>query len=332
MIKIGGVEAQKGERVTGFLEAGKMANGCTLKIPVIIVNGKEEGPTLWLNGAVHGDELNGIIAIRRIAFDTEPDKLKGSLICTPVCNLVAFQAKHKLSNFDYLDLDQQFPGNPNGCHSERIAYLLFEQIKNNASYLINFHTLGRHSLARPYTVFKLVSEANKKVLEEVENVAKVFGVYLNCKVDITAPSSELPGSRMGALDVNCIKNGVPAFMAEMGSGGRFEQENIEIAYQGIKNVMNYLKMIPGESQGIKEQIIMSKRDFIRCNEAGFAFMKAKPYDFVKKGSTLACLTDFFGNTVEEIIAPRDCYVIAVLFDPVVNTGDLIALIGFLDKN
>jgi len=330
MIKIGGVKAQKGERVIGFLEAGKMANGCTLKIPFIIVNGKEEGPTLWLNGAVHGDELNGSVAIRKVAFDIEPDELKGSIICTPVCNLVAFQARHKLSNFDYLDLDQQFPGNPSGCHSERIAYLLFEQIKNNASHLINFHTLGRDSLARPYTVFKLVSETDKEVLEEVENVVRVFGVYLNCKVDITIPASELPGSRMGALDVNCIKNGIVAFMAEMGSGGRFEQENIEIACQGIKNVMNYLKMIPGEPRVVKEQIIITKREFIRCNEAGFVFLNVKPYDFVKEGSKLAYLTDIFGNTIEDIKAPRDCYVVAVRFDPVVNTGDLIGVIGFPD--
>ena len=330
MIKIGGVKAQKGERVTGFLEAGKMANGCTLKMPFIIVNGKEEGPTLWLNGAVHGDELNGSVAMRKVAFDIEPDELKGSLICTPVCNLGAFQARHMLSNFDYLNLDQQFPGNPNGSHSERIAYLLFEQIKNRTNYLINFHAVGRDYLAKPYTVFKIVPETDKKVLEEVENVARVFGVYLNCKVDIAMPASELPGSRMGTLDVTCIKNGIVAFMAEIGSGGRFEQENIEIACQGIKNVMNYLKMIPGEPRVVKEQMILTKRDFIRCNEAGFVFMNVKPDDFVKKGSTLAYLTDFFGNTVEEIKAPRDCYVVVVRVDPVVNTGDYISVIGYLD--
>lgn len=330
MIKIGEVKAQKGERVTGFLEAGKMANGCTLRIPFIIVNGKEEGPTLWLNGAVHGDEINGSVAIRKVAFDIEPDELKGSLICTPVCNLGAFQARQLLSNLDYLNLDQQFPGNPNGAHSERMAYLLFEQIKNKANYLINFHAVGRDNSANPYTVFKIVPETDKKVLEEVENIAKVFGVYLNCKVDIAIPASELPGSLMGALDVNCIKNRIPAFMAEIGGGGRFEQENIEIACRGIKNVMNYLKMIPGEYREVKEQIILPKRDFIRCSEAGFVFINVKPDDFVKEGNTLAYLTDFFGNTVEEIIAPRDCYVITVRFNPVVNTGDFINVIGYLE--
>ena len=330
MIKIGGVTAKKGERVSGFLEAGKMANGSTLKIPVIIVNGKEEGPTLWLNGAVHGDEINGIVAIRKVAFDIEPGKLKGSIICTPVCNPVAFQARHKLSNFDYLDLDQQFPGNPKGELSERIAYLLFEQIKNKADYLINFHTLGRYYFGRPYTVFKVVSEADKEVLKESEKIAKAFGVYLNCKVDQTKAISELPGSLGGALDVNCMRNGIAAFMAEMGSGGRLEQKNIEKACQGIKNIMNYLKMIPGEPQIAKEQIMITKREFIWCDEAGIVFMNVEPYDFVKEGCILAYITDFYGNTVENIKASRDCYVIATRFDPVVSTGDRIAIVGSPD--
>lgn len=330
MIKIGEIKSQKGERVTGFLEVGKMANGCTLKIPVIIVNGKDEGPTLWLNGAVHGDEINGIVAIRKAAFDIEPDKLKGSLICTPVCNPVAFQARFKLSNFDYLDLDQQFPGNPKGLLSERIAYLLFEQIKDRSDYLINFHTLGRYYLGRPYTVFKIVSKASKGVLKKVENIAKTFGVYLNCKVDQTKTTNELPGSLDGALDVNCIRNGIVAFMAEMGSGGRLEQENVEIACQGIKNIMNYLKMIKGEPQVARKQIVITKREFIWCNEAGIVFMNVEPYNFVKEGSVIAYITDFYGNTVEDIKAPRDCYVIATRFDPVVNTGDRITLIGSPD--
>lgn len=330
MIKVGELKAQKGERVTGFIEVGKMANGCTLKMPVIIVNGKKEGPNLWLNGAVHGDEINGSVAMRNVAFDIKPDELIGSIICTPICNLGAFQARQLLSNLDYLNLDQLFPGNPNGAHSERIAYLLFKQIQNKADYLINFHAVGHAYSADPYTVFKVVPGADKKVLEEVENIALTFGVYLNCKVNLAAPSSELPGSLMGALDVNCIKNKIPAFMAEIGGGGRFEQENIEIAYHGIKNVMKYLKMIPGAPKLNNKQILLPKRDFIRCNEAGFVFMNVKPNSFVKEGSILAYITDFFGNIVEEIKTPKDCYIVVNRFDPVVNTGDYINVIGYLD--
>lgn len=327
VIEVGTVKANRGERVTGYLEVGKVANGCTFAIPVIIVHGKNEGPTLWLNGAVHGDEINGVVAIRKMAFSVDPDKLNGTLICTPVCNPPAFQGRHKLSGFDFLDMDQQFPGNPEGLLTERIAHILFEQIKDKADYLINFHTIGRLFQGRPYTVFKLVGGAKPELLEEIERTAKSFGTYLNCRVDVRTAAGELPGRVEGALDVNCVKNGIVAFMAEVGSGGRLEEENIDIACVGIENVMKHMKMIPGELKVSKEQITLTWRKFIRCSEAGLVFMKVKPYEFAAKGTLLAEIVDLFGNVVEEIRAPRDCYVICRRFDPVAHTGDRIAFIG-----
>ncbi len=327
VIEVGTVKASRGERVTGHLEVGKTASGYTLTIPVIIVQGNDEGPTLWLNGAVHGDEINGIVAIRKVAFSVDPKELKGTLICTPMCNPPAFQVRHKLSGFDSLDMDQQFPGNPEGLLTERIAHILFGEIKDTADYLINFHTIGRLFLGRPYTVFKLVDGAKPELLEEIEKTAKSFGTYLNCRVDLRTAAGELPGRVEGALDVNCIKNGIAAFMAEVGSGGRLEEENIDIACTGIRNVMKRIKMIPGEPTAAEEQVTLTWRKFIRCNEAGLVFMKVKPYERVAKGTVLAEIADLFGNVVEEVRAPRDCYVICARFDPVVHTGDRIAFVG-----
>jgi len=50
---------------------GEIANACTLKMPFIIVSGTDECSSLWLNGAVHSNELNGYVAIRNVAFDIE---------------------------------------------------------------------------------------------------------------------------------------------------------------------------------------------------------------------------------------------------------------------
>ncbi len=58
-------------------------------------------------------------------------------------------------------------------------------------------------------------------------------------------------------------------MAEVGSGGRLEEENIDIACTGIRNVMKRIKMIPGEPTAAEEQVTLTWRKFIRCNEAGW---------------------------------------------------------------
>lgn len=327
MIRIGSVLAQEMGKVTGKLEVGELASGSKMYIPVIIINGKRKGPVLWLNGGVHGDELNGIFAMRQLAMELKPEQVRGILICTPVCNPFAFQSRSKISPLDSLDLDQQFPGNVDGLISQRIAYILFKEIKNKANYLINFHTLGSYYLGKPYTVFKLISGAKNKTINFSKEIAKVFGVYLNCKVDISKVKNELPGSVLGALDVNCILNDIPAFMAEMGSGGRFESNSVKTAIDGIKNVMKHLGMISGKPTIIKQQIVLIKRKFIRCDHGGLATMHAQPYDFIRKGGRIAKIVDLYGNTKEEILAPDDVYVLGTRFNPVVNTGDRIALVG-----
>ena len=217
MLKVGSASAEKGSKGQGFLKVGELSCHSKIVIPVLIVNGKENGPVLWINGGVHGDELNVFMAARRTAAALDPGKLKGALVCTPICNPLATQWRQKLNPYDYLDLDQQFPGDANGLISQRVAYHLFREIKDKANYLINFHTAATPYTAPPYTVYKVVPGAKPEVSQEAEKLARSFGVYGNCRVDISTAKGELPGGLGGALDVNCALNGIRAFMAEVGS-------------------------------------------------------------------------------------------------------------------
>ena len=49
---------------------------------------------------------------------------------------------------------------------------------------------------------------------------RAFGVVTNCVVDLRGDTNELPGVTSGALDITCMKDGIPAFMGEMGQGGK----------------------------------------------------------------------------------------------------------------
>jgi predicted deacylase len=295
-------------------------------IPVLIVNGKQKGPVLWINGGVHGDEINVFMACRRLASAIKPENLKGALVCTPICNPLATQWRQKLNPYDYLDLDQQFPGDPNGLISQRVAYHLFREIKANAKYLINFHTAATPYFAPPYTVYKVVPGTRPGLTQEVEQLARTFGLYGNCKVDISSAKGELPGSMAGALDVNCAVNGIPAFMAEVGSGGKFEDDNIAAAERGIKNVMKYLKMIPGDIETAPQQITITKRRFLYCKEGGFLLMDVKPGQVLEKGDSIARVVDLFSE-VETLKAQEKTYIIQVRVNPIVHTGDRVAFLA-----
>ena len=326
MITVGSAAANKGEKGQGFIDVGGLAVHAEIRIPVLIVNGRESGPTLWLNGAVHGDELNGFLAMRRVAAATDPRTLKGALICTPLANPLATQWRDKVSPYDHLDLDMQFPGDPAGLMSQRVADRLFREIKVKAQFLINFHTVGTPFSAISYALYKRVPGVKEDIFAATEGMARAFGLKYHCRVDLASARGELPGNQAGALDVNCQLQGIPAFMAEVGCGGRFEEEKIAAAERGIRNVMKHLGMIAGEPERPEKQIVITRRKFIYANQAGFLIPEVGPGAILSPGQRIGRIVDFFSD-VETVEAQEEVFIIHVRVHPTVHTGDRLAFLG-----
>lgn len=329
MIQVGTAVAKKGERVFGKIKVGELSNRLEVFIPIIILSGKNEGPVLWMNGAVHGDELNGLLAMRKVVFELNPDELKGTIVCTPISNPMGFQGRNKLNPIDFLDLDQQFPGSAKGSFTERVAYELFKEIKEKANTLISFHTIGTPYTAKPYIVYKTIPNVKAGINEEIKKLAFAFGIYANCNVNIATAAGENPGPLTASIDVQAALNGIPSFMAEIGGGGRLEKENIELAATGIYNVMKSLGMIPGKPKLPDKQILVTSRKHLRCQSGGMVIMDCAPGQIVKKGERIAHIIDIGSEApeIEVIEADQDMYIISTRINPPVDTGDRVAFAG-----
>jgi len=94
-------------------------------------------------------------------------------------------------------------------------------------------------------VRKLIPGVDERVNRTAEGMQKAFGVRTNCLVNLARAAGELPGVTSGALDITCMKDGIPAFMGEMGQGGKIEKPYVNAAKEGILNVMIYLGMLSG---------------------------------------------------------------------------------------
>ena len=46
-------------------------------LAVIVVHGKSDGPTMWINAATHGDEICGVEIIRRVLDAVDPKSVSG---------------------------------------------------------------------------------------------------------------------------------------------------------------------------------------------------------------------------------------------------------------
>ena len=92
-----------------------------IDMPVGVVNGQIDGPTLVVTGGLFATEYSGVEAASRMYRDFDPENLSGRLIIIPVITLDAFRFRtpmFKLSSgispMDGKSLNSVFPGNPNG--------------------------------------------------------------------------------------------------------------------------------------------------------------------------------------------------------------------------
>ena len=80
----------RGQRSNVFLPVSENYSGISLKIPIQIQRGVEDGPVIFITAALHGDELNGTGAVRELVCDENLQLKRGALILVPILNLLAF--------------------------------------------------------------------------------------------------------------------------------------------------------------------------------------------------------------------------------------------------
>src|SRR5262245_61384854 len=76
------IEAPPASLATGLIRFGELADGCSpLHVPVMIVNGADDGPVVYLHVGSHGQEtVFGIAAMRRLVRDElDPTRMRGAL-------------------------------------------------------------------------------------------------------------------------------------------------------------------------------------------------------------------------------------------------------------
>ena len=183
-------------------------DGIAGETPVLVVNGADAGPVMCVTAAVHGDELNGIEMVRRLLYNIDPERLKGTVIGVPIVNLDGFRRNSRYLT-DRRDLNRFFPGNPSGSSASRIAYAFFNQIILNCEVLVDLHTGSFHRTNLPQL------RANLKN-DDVRALAEGFG-------DMVILHST--GSK-GTLRRAATEYGIPSVTLEAGEPLRLQKKAV----------------------------------------------------------------------------------------------------------
>lgn len=331
-------EKSGGDCRKGVIPVGGMASGASVDIPFVAVRGARPGKTLWLNGQVHGDEINGMIAALRFVAALDPQTMIGNVVVTPTANPHALDSRRKRNPYDELDLDQTYPGNPSGLISERQAHALFEEIRGTADMLINLHTMNALFESKIYAVYKVKADTGITEDQLLSAIA-LFGPNVACRMDVSG-KGELPGNIAGALDYQCLAVGIPAFMLELGGGSRYEEHNVTLAQQGFAKLCVKMGILPESTPvpGLDPATFsleptatsvrrVTSRGWVTFNHGGLFVADVKAGETLPAGTRLGRTINLHGDPVEDIHLQHDGIIIGLRRDPVVHTGERTAFVA-----
>lgn len=308
-MKVGNLEAKPGEHVFGYLETAKARSGLSPDIPVHLFAGAEPGPTLLVQGAIHGAEVIGSIAILNFIQKLDPKKIKGNVIAVPVVNRAGFELGERGSRIDGKDISRQFPGKKDGSVSDQIAYIYFEEVIKQANVLVDFHAGARTAYER-YVLFGAEDDPNN--LTELEKRRRKLVVAFGLDQAAFFP----PGTFGANTAKKAIEGaGVCQITLEFGGGtGWFKngEDNVRDAERGMWNIMKSMQMIEGEFESdgplctvYNAGVVIWKPDVDGLFIRGKAFR-----DELKAGDVYAKLVDpYTGELLAEMPTPKDGIVI-----------------------
>ncbi|MFC2164190.1 succinylglutamate desuccinylase/aspartoacylase family protein [Acidobacteriota bacterium] len=300
-----------------------------IEMPLGVIKGAEEGPTIAVTGGLMGSEYCGIEAASRIYKQTHPDELKGTLIVIPVVNLSSFrfrtpwlQLQNSVTPQDGKHINRSFPGTPEGTATQRLAHELFNLVTKSDVHI----DLRGGDLNESHLDHTITSITGDAIDDRCIELAKVFGHRFLLK----RPSAK----SQGTLIYETVMTGVASIISESGLGYREQplEENIQLHIRGVQNVMTYMKMIQGTLIKPKYQKYIFDAAKVGAPESGIFHAHVDQGEIVKENQQLGKITDLKGDILAEIKSPINGIIHEMMPNRVVYKGDMVYSIATIGED
>lgn len=311
---LGGVTVAPGTRRHVELPVARLPTDTSLSLPIAVINGTHPGPRVWLNAAIHGDELNGVEIIRQLIQTLRPRDLRGAVIAVPIVNVFGFVNESRYLP-DRRDLNRMFPGSPRGSLSAQLAHLFMTEVVERCHYGIDFHTGSDHRTNLPQLRVDLTDP-------EVERLAKAFA----------APVTVDAAFRDGSLRAACRAIGIPLLVFEGGESHRFNAGAVQVGVEGSRRVLAELDMIDDEVvTAAAETTIVRHSHWERARRSGIVRIDVFPGQAVARGEVLGIIGDALGTRHAAVRASRTGIVLGYTRNPLVSQGDALVHLADLSE-
>jgi len=234
-------------------ELGRRPSGTPIETTVHRYQGGS-GPTVYVQAAQHGIELNGPVALSRLHETLRTAALAGTVVAVPVANPLAFDHRSYVAPAAYdarnANLNRVWPGDETGSIQQRMAARLWELV-TEADAVIDVHTGTRAML----THVRFTDRSPARAL------AMAFGTeHVLC---------DPTGGPSGLLRDAATDAGIPALTVELSNSRTVDHTAAELGVRGVTNVLRELSVLAGTpTTPATQRVLDNDREHVIASESG----------------------------------------------------------------
>jgi uncharacterized protein len=289
-----------------------------LEHPAWEARGSSDGPRLTLIGGIHGCEYSSIAAVTRFMNELDDSSLAGSITAVPVVSMESFRQRSPfVIPADGKNLNRCFPGSADGSYADVLASAIFDELIAPADALIDLHGGDMVEGLEPFSIYEA-----SPVEQDAHAMAVAFGL------PYVVREEPVEGALGGMTSSAAARAGIPAIIAEAGGRGQLEESAVQMLVVGIRNVCRQLGMLTGEpSRPLLPQRTVGSFIWLRSEHEGWWDAAVGSGDEVAEGALLGRVRNLWGDTLEEIHAPRDGVILFITTSPAVGADGLLLGLG-----
>lgn len=246
-----------------------------------------------ISAGVHSREYIGIEALVRLAQQLRPETIAGTILLLHCCNYDGFLRRSSdCVPADGKNLNREFPGDPAGSVTQKLAAYLEAAIIDKTDYIVDLHSGGFCESLVPHVYYQ--GSAAPEVCAQSWNMAR-----------LASPRYLVRSTVENGFYSYAGQCGVPAIIIERGGCGLLREEEVQQDVADVKNIIRGLGFLRDAAPATHTHVQIPAGHYLNAPCSGCWYPRKQPGERIRQGEVLGEIRTIFGDVLETVTAQAD---------------------------